>query len=305
VSGRKASATALSVSPGGFFPKLLGFVAAILGLVVAAIVALGLYVDDLEIAAIVPIPFAVLGIIAFIVSRVLRATTARRIESPQQDTLSQDPSRFRSAMIPGPLELHMGGSRRTQAIGLSLFAVFWNGVIGVGTWLAIDEAPGIALVFLSLFWIVGLVLLFAAVRACAQLFNPHAVLTLSRADTALGDEVPFQWRITGRSESLTRLCIRLRGTEVATYRRGTDTVTDRNIFHDSVVFQSEQSSFLARGDAMLRIPGDSMHSFDASSNRIVWELAIQGEIPSWPDMEDEIEIRIAPRHDAARALERA
>jgi hypothetical protein len=38
-----------------------------------------------------------------------------------------------------------------------------------------------------------------------------------------------------------------------------------------------------------------MHSFAASSNRIVWALQVKGEIRRWPDVDEPFEVAVQPR----------
>jgi hypothetical protein len=49
------------------------------------------------------------------------------------------------------------------------------------------------------------------------------------------------------------------------------------------------------GSARVTIPERTMHSFAAPHNKIVWVLRVLGDIPSWPDSEDEFVVTVAPR----------
>jgi hypothetical protein len=208
----------------------------------------------------------------------------------------------RPAASSGSIELQPEGTRRRNAIGTLLFGLFWSGIVGVMAFAAVSAGEStFTLAFLGLFGVVGVGMLGAAVYHFAQTLNPRPLLTLARADLALGDEVGCTWRLTGRSAELARFCIRLRGTERASYRRGTDKITKTHVFHDSVIFETDRSGLAQRGSVQLRIPRDSMHSWSASDNRIFWELVVDGDVPRWPDIHDVFEIEIGPRRDDARA----
>jgi hypothetical protein len=55
---------------------------------------------------------------------------------------------------------------------------------------------------------------------------------------------------------------------------------------------------IARGSAVLVLPEDTMHSFEAEHNRIVWSLHLHGVIDRWPDVTDEHPLVVHPRRVA-------
>lgn len=48
------------------------------------------------------------------------------------------------------------------------------------------------------------------------------------------------------------------------------------------------------GSAQVTIPTDVMHTFEASHNKITWHLVVGGDIPRWPDVNDEYPLRLLP-----------
>jgi hypothetical protein len=44
----------------------------------------------------------------------------------------------------------------------------------------------------------------------------------------------------------------------------------------------------------LRIPAESMHSFKAPNNKVVWTLLVKGDIPKRPNVKDKYELTIFP-----------
>jgi len=190
-------------------------------------------------------------------------------------------------------------TRRTKFIFFGLFALAWNGFItffamrvlhsfssGVFQW-------GVAL-FLVPFVLAGIVLIAVAVAQGLQLANPRPVLSVDSEVVALGDELGVDWMIEGSVEKLSRLSIALEGREEATYRRGTSTHTDRRVFA-SIPVIDQPAPVAPQGRQKLRVPADTMHSFDASNNKIVWSLRVRSEIPKWPDSDDEFALTVAPR----------
>ena len=84
------------------------------------------------------------------------------------------------------------------------------------------------------------------------------------------------------------------GREEATYVRGTTTSTDRETFAIIRLIDTERHNEMAAGRTTLRIPPTTMHSFESANNKIVWVVKVHGEIPRWPDVEAEFEIRVSP-----------
>ena len=142
---------------------------------------------------------------------------------------------------------------------------------------------------------VGLGTLVAVVYQFLALFNPRAKLTVGTATIPLGGSVPLGWEIFGRVERIGTLTITLSGREEARYRRGTKTYTDKNTFYKETLVSTDSRSHMAYGQTTLCIPADTMHSFRADHNKIIWSLTVHGDIARWPDMKDEYEITVAPR----------
>ena len=46
------------------------------------------------------------------------------------------------------------------------------------------------------------------------------------------------------------------------------------------------------------IPADTMHSFAGEHNEIQWSVGVRGEIPIWPDVDEEFVIEVLPLRDA-------
>ena len=143
------------------------------------------------------------------------------------------------------------------------------------------------------FVLVGLFLIGWAGHQFRATFNPTIELTLDRAEAAPGDRVQLTWQIGGAVSRLKKLTIRLVGTEAATYRGGTTTVTDRHELRNVVVYES--GIFGSTGNTNLDIPSDVMHSFQSNNNRIEWKLKVQGLIASWPDLDLEYLLVVAPK----------
>jgi hypothetical protein len=72
-------------------------------------------------------------------------------------------------------------------------------------------------------------------------------------------------------------------------------VTDKEEFFRTCIVDVESAgSMPAHGRAELSVPTDSMHSFEAPHNRVLWRLLVKGRIPRWPDVSEEYPILVLP-----------
>ena len=186
-----------------------------------------------------------------------------------------------------------------KIVGMVLIAAFWNGIVGVFLWqLVLSFRRGhpdwFLAVFLIPFVLVGLGLILGIAYTALAAFNPRPRLTIAPASPHLGDRLRVDWSFTGRTARIRRLTIALEGHEKASYRRGTDTHTDRDVF---AVFDLADTAFdveIARGTASVTLPEDTMHSFSSNNNAVVWSLVVHGEIARWPDVSESYEVEVRP-----------
>ena len=149
-------------------------------------------------------------------------------------------------------------------------------------------------IFMVPFVLVGLAAFVAVGYMALALANPRPRITLASGRICLGDPLRIDWRFTGQSRRLSHLRIFLEGREEATYRRGTDTHTDREVFATLDLIDTANDWEIPRGSAEIAVPDDTMHSFTAPSNKIVWEIKVAGEIARWPDVSQNFPIQILP-----------
>lgn len=217
-------------------------------------------------------------------------------------TLSKDPI----ATIPkaephtdGPVVLKPKYTPVAKFVGITIGALVWNGFIGVFSYFVFfhdeDKAPLFAKIIISVFGLIGLLLIAGAFRSFLALFNPCIRLTAQTTTVPLGGELHLTWTVTGRSGALSKLRIILEGREEATYRRGTSTSTDTKVFAEIPVVDTTEREFFSQGSTRVVVPPALMHTFEASNNKVLWRLRVLGEIPRWPDVEDEYPITVLPQ----------
>jgi hypothetical protein len=201
----------------------------------------------------------------------------------------------------GPVELEEKMSPLGKLAILTGATLFWNGIVSVFVWQLVKEwrsgggLDGCLTAFLVPFVLVGLLLLAGVPYQILALFNPRPRLRLDRAVIPLGSQAQLDWSFRGATGRLDSLRIVLEGAESVTYRQGTSTRTDTKVFARFDLADLRSGMPLGSGSATIEIPEDTMHSFEAPHNRIVWTVKLHGAIARWPDVATEFPIVVAPR----------
>jgi Protein of unknown function (DUF3592). len=215
------------------------------------------------------------------------------------------PSGHEDDIVPGETLLKPSSGRVGAFLGVTFFAFFWNGIVGVFVFHAVKEfGKGFIGWFLPIFLIpfvvVGVVMLGSALQAFSRLFAPAVEVRLDPSRLRLGSRVPFTWRLRGRG--VRKLAIRLVAREEVTYRQGTRTTIDKSDFLRATVFESTDRLALAEGRAELTLPDESVApAFAAKNNKLVWELVFDGEIPWRADVADRFELPVRGPQTSAPA----
>jgi hypothetical protein len=210
------------------------------------------------------------------------------------------PAPAAAAAIGGPVTLEPGTGPVGKFVGLTLAALFWNGIVGVFAWKVVEgyrqgSPDGCLTLFLVPFVLVGLLLAASVPYQFLALFNPRPALTLGTAAPRLGEPTTLAWRFRGAAGRIRRLRIVLEGREEATYTRGTRTSTDQQVFATLELVDAADRPRIAAGSATFTVPADTMHSFAADHNTIVWKLKVAGEIRLWPDVDQQFPLVVRPQ----------
>jgi hypothetical protein len=199
----------------------------------------------------------------------------------------------------GRVPLNPRQSPGLKLVGVTFAAVFWNGIVSVFVYQlykgwASGRPDWCLTVFMVPFVGVGLALAIGCLHALLALFNPRCALTADRETVAPGDTLDLRWSFSGRSDAIHRLVLRVEGREEATYRRGTDTYTDKNVFYVRGLLDTTRPAEVRAGGTKWTVPPGTMHSFAAPNNRVVWVLCLHGHVAGRPDVKDEYVLTVAP-----------
>lgn len=199
--------------------------------------------------------------------------------------------------VSGPVELKPQSTPVGKFVGILIFTLIWNGFTWGALYMVLREEggpEGCAVLVLSLFGLLGLLMIWGTIRQFLVLFNPRPKLTLSPGTLTPGGTAYLQWRLAGGTGGVRRLAIQFEGREEARYRRGTDTTTDKNTFAVIPILDTTQEFQMASGSTSFTLPPDTIPSFTAENNRIVWTIKATLELSGWPDSDEEFEILVAP-----------
>lgn len=203
------------------------------------------------------------------------------------------------AEVERPRSLSSGLSPGTELGCFLVIALFWNGIVSIFVSLVAHawrdgRGDGCVTLFLAPFVLAGLGLIVLVVRQALVLFNPRLELTLSRGALVPGTSAQVHWKVRGKTERLARLTIVLEGSEEANYQRGNEMKTDKEVFASIPIVDVTHPLEIAEGSARVILPDDTLPSFTAERNKILWKLKAVCEIPGWPDSEDDYEVVVAP-----------
>ena len=207
---------------------------------------------------------------------------------------------------PGGVQLQTSnGTPASRVLGIGLIAAFWNGIVGVFVVQFLFKAPlGVFTIFPALFLIpfvlIGLLLLGAFVTQIGALFNPRVIASFEREAVRLGEEFDFHWELRGGFTRTTGLRVTLEGREEASFRRGTDTITEKSPFYFAVLHDSSAPQTV--GATRVVLPAEAMHSFEAHNNKIVWTLKLEAPVSRWPDVAEEWKLNVLPRAHSENRL---
>lgn len=186
-----------------------------------------------------------------------------------------------------------------RLFGMTFVALFWNGIVSVFLYHIVQgwfdgKGSWFETLFISPFVLIGLLLIFGIFHSFLGLFNPRVTITIQPSAVPIGGKLQLRWSFKGNSSKIKKIVISLAGREEATYRRGTDTVTDKRTFFEEEVLSISNRHQISSGDTTIEVPSHLMHSFSSNNNKIAWQVSFRGEIPKWPDISESFDLQVLP-----------
>jgi hypothetical protein len=180
------------------------------------------------------------------------------------------------------------------------FCLFWNGIVSFFVYQVIEgfrhgHPEWFLTIFMIPFVLVGLGSVSAVFYMLLACFNPRYALVLRPGSVYPGTSGTVAWGASGSSGRVRQLSIKLIGQEKATYTVGTNTRTDESTFFEAELVNTTNMVDVAEGQATFTIPADTMHSFEADNNKIVWCFKLEGDISLWPNVTEEYQLVVRPQ----------
>ena len=200
---------------------------------------------------------------------------------------------------PSPVTLKPNASPVAKLVGVIIFCLFWNGVTSVFIYQVIegfrhgDPEWGLAL-FMIPFVLVGIGAIGFVIYQVLALFNPRYTLILEPGQLYPGTAGVIGWQVRGKASRIQHLSMTLTGQEKTTYRVGTNTRTAENTFFEMELVDSRDFSEITTGQIGFAIPSETMHSFEANNNKIIWSIKIHADIARWPDVKHSYKVIVSP-----------
>ena len=191
-------------------------------------------------------------------------------------------------------------------VGLAVTSIVWNGIVWTVAFVMLRKSQGLEIglwVGVGIFALIGLLLLYLAFRGALESTVPQPSLRLDADRLYPGGSVDLQWDFGGDMGGTTRLKLTLIGRESATYRQGTDTVTDKSIFARLPVVDTSSPMHMQRGMVRVPVSPETMHTFFSPNNEVQWLIRLEQEIPNWPDVTREYPVVMNLPAPALRADE--
>lgn len=131
-------------------------------------------------------------------------------------------------------------------------------------------------------------------RCVARLLGsrPELVVRSRTPEPALGEDLILAWEFYGTLRGLRSLEVTLEGLEEA--RPGDRELPEESCFARILVGRPDHPEAMRRGGARATVPRDSVPSFSAPHNRILWRVRVQGRMRFGPDLDEKFELRVLP-----------
>ena len=202
----------------------------------------------------------------------------------------------------GKLKLKPGGKRISWLFGSIALALFWNGITSVFVWQAIQSWQGgnpdwFLTIFITPFVLIGIGFITHIFYRLLAVLNPSTTLTLAPGELTLDEPAKLTWITSGNRLRFSNFAIYLVGEEEAQFRRGTDTVTETEVFYELALIETLDPRDSLSGSASINLPAntlDLMPSWKSSNNRIRWSIHVKAKISAWPDVLDKYDITVNP-----------
>lgn len=170
---------------------------------------------------------------------------------------------------------------------LLVIAALWNGVVAYYALNAFNESRYIILCFTLPFAILGLILVFLAIVAFMQLFNPKLNLTLSSGTISPGTKAIVNWEIIGNGQKVKDMTFMICCYEMNRQgSSGKKSVRKAQKLYSQLIAEIDSPGDIGAGSFTFVLPANSLTSFSSKDYERSWSLEAKGTIKLWPDIRE-------------------
>lgn len=182
-----------------------------------------------------------------------------------------------------------------KVLGIGFFCLFWNGIVIIFVVNMSNNGSSLfEKIFFSPFVLIGLGFVYLLFTSVKTIFAPQPKFFIDRPFVGLGNKLKLSWIMDSNPASFRAMTIQLEAYEESKYRKGTDTYTDKQTFYQKMLLKTSEPSEMAKSEVIIDIPKDSVPSFTAENNRIVWSISAKVMVEGWADFTETYEITVTP-----------
>lgn len=257
----------------------------------------------LGLLGLLPLAFVVMGLFGvrwYVRNRDAGDSISSAVREPEKREIAG-----RSAVVSGEWT-RAGKSKFGAFIAISLFALVWNGVVGIFVTKAFKDfgegtsgvinlifSGGVAL-FMIPFALIGLLVALLSVYQFVAIFGPSYEVRISTDELRPGGSTAIHWRRAGGMSQPRDFKLVLTGVEEIDVTRNSKPRSLRSLFYEQVLFDTTTPIAMKMGRAEVRIPGELLPTFMGERHRVRWFVSLRAAVPRLPDLKDEIEIHVRP-----------
>lgn len=182
---------------------------------------------------------------------------------------------------------------RVQKVLVMLFGtIFLNAI----AWALMSKGSYPDLLIYVLFGL-GFLLLTSLIHSLLGLINPKIKVFVNSSSVRLGETLDISWEAPYKIDRVKKLTLSLFLTESQSHGSGKNRRTKTKKLHDEVILETKGFNEMRSGSKSITIPEVFKASYSSDDYSLTWCLKINGEIPLFPDIDEDYKITVLPEDD--------
>jgi len=179
---------------------------------------------------------------------------------------------------------------RVQKVLVMLFGtIFLNAI----AWALMSKGSYSGLLIYVLFGL-GFLLLTSLIHSLLGLINPKIKVFVNSSSVRLGETLDISWEASYKIDRVKKLTLSLFLTESHSHGSGKNRRTKTKKIHDEILLTTTDFNEMRSGSKSITIPKIFKASYSGDDYSLTWCLKINGQIPLFPDIDEDYKIIILP-----------